>query len=433
MSNIGDTLYRTIHPSLVFFDSSGNPVDLADNAVEEYFTVSAVDGSGNPSILAQSTTSALASSTSFKQSVPETVLYTMDSGEGWAKADAGTGTITYDSDDFLISPESLVSTVVTGGTLISADLIGISPVIDLTGKNLLFWIKVEDPTIITDLSVRVTGDAFSTFATWNIHDDTNQFKSYSWTPITLSLTEATLTGAPNFSLINRIRIRVNASAPTAVRWGGISTIPNATTERVIFTFDDGWESVFTEAKTKMDEYNFTGTSYVIPDLVDTAGYMTLEQLNTLKTSGWDIAGHYQTNLTTLEDPGQKMYETREWLRTNGFTPSHFAFPNGGYNSRILAEARKMFTTARTINEYRETYEPADWHQLRILNVINTTPPATVTTAIDNAQTNNDLLILLFHKIVTVPSISTEYSISDFATIVDYCNTTNANVIKISEL
>ena len=56
----------------------------------------------------------------------------------------------------------------------------------------------------------------------------------------------------------------------------------------------------------------------------------------------------------------------------------------------------------------------------------------IANAVDDARTNKYWLILLFHKIVASPSASTEYSIADFATVVDDIATDGIAVKTISQ-
>ncbi len=70
---------------------------------------------------------------------------------------------------------------------------------------------------------------------------------------------------------------------------------------VVMTFDDGLESTYKIAYPIMKQYGIKGTVYVIPSLVGTSGYMTLNQLTELHDAGWTIASHTwdHQDLTTL--------------------------------------------------------------------------------------------------------------------------------------
>ncbi len=138
--------------------------------------------------------------------------------------------------------------------------------------------------------------------------------------------------------------------------------------------------------------------------------------------GWEIGAHHGTNLTTLTlaQAEAAIKAEKQWLVDIGFTRGvdHFAIPNGAFNHSLLDLLQRHFRTARTIAGTAETFPPADWRRLRVMNVLNTTTTTTIANAVDDARINNYWLILVFHKIVTTPAVSTEYSIANFATLVD---------------
>ncbi|MCL4441075.1 MAG: polysaccharide deacetylase family protein, partial [Firmicutes bacterium] len=51
---------------------------------------------------------------------------------------------------------------------------------------------------------------------------------------------------------------------------------------VTITFDDGYESVYNEAKPRMDKYGFSVAAYIITDLAGAPVRMTLKQLKELQ-------------------------------------------------------------------------------------------------------------------------------------------------------
>ena len=63
-----------------------------------------------------------------------------------------------------------------------------------------------------------------------------------------------------------------------------------------------------------------------------------------------------------------------------------------------------------------------------------TPTTTaIATRVTQAINNKEWLILVFHKIVTSPSVETEYSIADFGTIIDNIATQGIAVLPIRQV
>ena len=318
----------------------------------------------------------------------------------------------------------------------------ISPAIDFTGKYPKLWVYVSDTTKIAELWIYASTESdLSKRYTWKLEDDITQLKSETWCPVTLSFGEATVTSTPDRTDIDYLRLRVTdkGTGAVSVSFGAWSLVDEPLKGMVSLVFDDGWSSQFSQARLKMDQYGFAGTCYIIPDYIGTSNYMTLAQLKYLQNQlGWDISAHYQTDLTSLTGPEveMKLISVKNYLLNNGFSrgANDFAYPNGKYDeTTVLPLVRKYFRSARTIAAFAETFPPADYHKLRVLLVINTTSTASIATAIDQARTNKEWLILIFHKIVTTASAETEYSISNFGTVIDDIASDGILVKRVSDV
>lgn len=224
----------------------------------------------------------------------------------------------------------------------------------------------------------------------------------------------------------RMRVRADAVASTLttviidnLKLGGRH---NAT---ILFTFDDAFASVYTEAFPYMDARGLTGTIYVNGSSIDTAGYMTTAQLTEVRDAGWAICNHCydHTNLTTLDATAQRasIANNIDWLGGRGFNDGKYdlAYPNGGYDESIITIAKNLgIKSARTVVEWskRGQHFPVEnlW-KLKIGNCLNTTAASTITGWMADAYKKGAALILLYHKLVTTPTVSTEHAIADFQT------------------
>ena len=372
---------------------------------------------------------------------PEKVLTNFQSGHGFVKMSAA-GTQADDTTDYVKGNQSLKLTTDGDGNWVFTRKSSIAPTIDLTGKYLKVWVKVSDMTNTSQLRFYVSSDDFaSAYYGWNIEDDINQIKGNVWIVLTLSFGKAVVTGAPNRAAINAIQLRLTDKNGVSVsaNFGGISAIDEPSEGVVSITFDDGWASQYDEARKKMDKYGFPGTCYIIPQHVGEANYMTLTQLHKLQDlAGWSISTHASPDLSllTYDEVESIILELKNYMLKNGFGKGadDFDYPMGAYNENIVIPlVRKYFRSARTVWIYPETYPPADYHKLRVLLILNTTPVATIQGWIDNAITNKDWLILVFHRIVAVPGVNTEYSIADFGTVIDYIATQGVKVKTISDV
>ena len=64
---------------------------------------------------------------------------------------------------------------------------------------------------------------------------------------------------------------------------------------VSLTFDDGWESDYTEAFRVLRELKLRATFFIVPTLVETTGYLTWAQLREMVATGMEIGSHSLTH------------------------------------------------------------------------------------------------------------------------------------------
>jgi peptidoglycan/xylan/chitin deacetylase (PgdA/CDA1 family) len=271
-------------------------------------------------------------------------------------------------------------------------------------------------------------------------------------------------GTPNKAALTDWAIRVKDQGDTlTLHFNGWGTIPEPAhfpNGVVSLTFDDNWDTHFTEGKKKMDQYAFPGTEYVIVDRVGLANRMTLAQLKSLQDhSGWQIAAHawtltnhdlnYDDSLTAAQTEAD-FRQIRKWLKLNGFRGyDDFAWPGGAFNNASLDIATRHFRSARgiegrvaTLNPSgtmgRDTIPPFNLNMLRGISLRGPTAAAPDTPAmiqgwIDNAYANGQWLNLVFHEIKASPVSNLQYSVADFATVIDYLNTKGIPVMTIDEV
>jgi peptidoglycan/xylan/chitin deacetylase (PgdA/CDA1 family) len=375
--------------------------------------------------------------------VNETVITNFASGHGYAKGSQGV--LTDDTTDFIIGSQSL-KLASNSALEAHADKTGLT--IDLTGKEIVIYMKISSLTNLVGASgyARIMFAEDSGFTKYyeatlsyaKLNSGQRSWADGKWHRLVYTFSELTATGAPNRAGITAIRIQMDDNNnSTTLNVNSIRTMNENSTGMCSITFDDGWESQYTEARKKLDEYGFKATLYCIPAGLGAANYMTLQQAKDLQNlSGWQIASHYQTDLTTLTGAQVEaaLRSTKEYLITNGFKGyEDFAYPNGAYNDTVLPIVQKYFRSGRTVASYYESFPPANLHQIRVFSVLNTTTAAAMTTAIDKAILNKEWLIFVFHKITTPASSLTDCTIADFGTVVDYINSSGISLKTIEEV
>ena len=104
---------------------------------------------------------------------------------------------------------------------------------------------------------------------------------------------------------------------------------------IILTFDDGSESIVTNALPIMQKYNFTGTAYIVYNYVGIQNYMNPNQIRELYASGWEIGSHSLSHADLTQRSDRQMdeiVESRRKLQSLFGVPIlSFSYPFGAYN------------------------------------------------------------------------------------------------------
>jgi peptidoglycan/xylan/chitin deacetylase (PgdA/CDA1 family) len=112
---------------------------------------------------------------------------------------------------------------------------------------------------------------------------------------------------------------------------------------VIITFDDGSESIFTNALPIMQKYDFTGTVYIVYNYVGIRNFMNSDQIRGLYASGWEIGSHSLSHADLTEHPDRQLDEivgSRRKLQSLLDVPiSSFAYPFGAYDENSVYYVR----------------------------------------------------------------------------------------------
>jgi peptidoglycan/xylan/chitin deacetylase (PgdA/CDA1 family) len=117
---------------------------------------------------------------------------------------------------------------------------------------------------------------------------------------------------------------------------------------VVLTFDDGYRSLMDHAVPAMREYGYTGTVFVITQLMDEEfpQFLTWPEAEALYAEGWKIEPHTKTH-ETLAGRGRdfQLYQMLGSLQTVeahiGVTPRFFAYPSGQYDDLSVQLAGEM--------------------------------------------------------------------------------------------
>jgi peptidoglycan/xylan/chitin deacetylase (PgdA/CDA1 family) len=180
---------------------------------------------------------------------------------------------------------------------------------------------------------------------------------------------------------------------------------------VTVSFDDGWESSYSEGFEILEKCKIKATHYILGDNFDEPLYLSEEQVHSLKAAGHEIAAHSMThaNLTTL-DIGSldwELEQTKTILNQKFGTAENFAVPLGESNPQVVDRISKNYRTNRnTLGNPRDGLQLEDINMRSTFNPYNinaftvrrSTTLAEMQQLIDYTIKNNGWLVITYHQV-----------------------------------
>lgn len=187
---------------------------------------------------------------------------------------------------------------------------------------------------------------------------------------------------------------------------------------VSVTFDDGWQSSYTEGAAQLDKFGYPGTFYLNSSTINTGIFMSQQQLADLKKRGHQLAAHGDdhSDMTAIsaQQLNKELKNTHDYLQQNfGLKAQDFATPYGKSDAEVQWTTRQYYHSHRGTDTGINTKQNLDPYNLTVLFVTKDTSLETIKTAIDTAKRDNGWLILVYHRIEKNVQSSTTISPSAF--------------------
>jgi peptidoglycan/xylan/chitin deacetylase (PgdA/CDA1 family) len=340
--------------------------------------------------------------------------------------------------------------------------------LNLTRSNAHLSLEVHGYSRLSEFELIVSNDGWEKTATLNLFDAVERTQSGDW--VTLFLGPSSQWGeyggwhaSPGFgwSAIDGMKIQIESAVtgrePSTVSVGGLSLVPRQSSGKVVFVFDDGYQSVLPAAD-YMHKNGMPGDVAVIGKYVDylTPDHLNVYQLKQLQNDwGWDVVNHTQQHVNAvtnyydrddLDGYATDILQQAAWLEQNGLNsaPNWFVYPHGDTNSELEQVVSKYYMFARVTPDEPVAYPYGDPHAITDLEIqyagdggdggsSGTTTPAEINSAVKQAMANDMTLILTFHRIKSVPSDPAGYPLALFEQTVDEIKQSGIQVMTLSEL
>ncbi|HEX3781740.1 MAG TPA: polysaccharide deacetylase family protein [Pseudonocardiaceae bacterium] len=300
------------------------------------------------------------------------VITTYASGHGWTANGFASSNVN-DTSDGRLSGQMLTGTTTGNASAFPTFTKTGASAISIAGNCLRVWVKVDVPTNVTAITLRVAdtgGIAAGRYISWTaLASSGGTYRTNgliippnTWTELSFSLGSAFTAGSPNLAALTEYRwiCQDNGTAFTA-HFGGIEMYPALAGRYpngvVCLGFDDCYAGQASLAMNLLSSFGYTATIFPIIDQIGQSGSWTLAQLQQMANIGWEVAPHAHTlanhtgwNSLTTAQVAADVAASKAWIAANGFGLSGmFAYPLGGFNDGFDAAVAPLVQVARTID------------------------------------------------------------------------------------
>jgi hypothetical protein len=339
--------------------------------------------------------------------------------------------------------------------------------LDLSRNNARLRLKVDGLARLSNLRLILSNGHWSKTATMNLADAYTPTESGDW--LNLFIGPSASWGLRgwisdpgfNWSEIDGIEIKISsntsAAQPCTVSVAGVSLIPAQSEGKVVFVFDDGYQSILPAAN-YLHQNGMAGNVAVIGKYVDdpAKGHLNLFQLKYLQNNwGWDMVNHTQEHADAVETYYDRndltgyaddILQQAAWLEANGLNsaPNWFIYPHGDTNAQLQRVVGRYYKFARIVVDGPTAYPYGDPLFISDLEIQypgdggdsgspGLTPPSQIRSAVSQAIKYHMTLILTFHRIHSEPSDEAGYPLALFKEVVNYVHKTGIKVMTLSQL
>ena len=204
---------------------------------------------------------------------------------------------------------------------------------------------------------------------------------------------------------------------------------------VSLTFDDGWQSQYTNGLPMLNSYNVKGTFYLVSSFLNTNSYLTTEQAKTIEQAGNEIGAHTVSHpdLTTLNATklNYQLAQSKQTLESLFGLIKDFASPYGAYNDQVIAAIKHYYSSHRSTDAGYNSKDNFDVYDIRTQTILSTTTVQEIDSWIAQAQHDKTWLVLLIHEVNTSGDL---YSITpqDFSTVLQYIKSTKIRTLTVRQ-
>ena len=142
---------------------------------------------------------------------------------------------------------------------------------------------------------------------------------------------------------------------------------------IILTFDDGYDDNYRFAFPILRERGFTGTFFIITDVVGHGEYMTWDQIIEMSRAGMSMEPHGRAHLDvtaiSADAAMAQMVGSKAALEAKLGKPARFfCFPSGRYSQQAIAALKAAGYSGAVTTVYGAVHTPAGMYELQRLRM-----------------------------------------------------------------
>jgi len=214
--------------------------------------------------------------------------------------------------------------------------------------------------------------------------------------------------------------------------------------RIVFMFDDGWSSVYSEAYDVLKKSNYKASVPIIPSLVDEKEYMSYEELSELYLQGWDLLNHSYSHKKNIYENTDKLFSdfniAKQWMENRylGRYSDMVVMPYGEINPYLISQLKDTgYRNIRTSdNIIILNQEQIDYLPVYTINLLTDVSVNEVKDLLIKENIETKIIIIILHKIADGDeSYGMSYSKVKFEQVVNFIEENNDQfeVITYSEI
>jgi peptidoglycan/xylan/chitin deacetylase (PgdA/CDA1 family) len=173
---------------------------------------------------------------------------------------------------------------------------------------------------------------------------------------------------------------------------------------VSVTFDDFFNPLYDTAYPMFKSRGLPATAYLVTEDFGKPNTLGPEKIQEMQAGGFEIASHTVTHphlplINSVDVQTELAKSQLDILSFVGTKPVNFASPYGEYNDAVKQQIAQYYRSHRSVDVGFNTKDNFDILNIKAMSVINTTPPETILSWVDEAIRDRAWLVLVYHDVV----------------------------------